>query len=331
MWISDINKQLLALLADGRFHSGTELADTLAISRSAVWKHLQALSDELAIELVAVSGKGYKLARPLQLLSSQAISEVLEQSAAKLLRRIEIHDSLPSTNGYLLEAARRNEEGGLVCLAEYQSAGKGRRGRSWISPFGHNIYLSILWRHQTGPGAIAGLSLAIGVAVVRALRQFGVEDVGLKWPNDIYWRGRKLGGILIEVSGESGGPCHSVVGLGLNLYLSNQQAQAIEQAWVDLQHIVGERSTGRRNQLVALLLNQILPVLADFETLTLAHYLPDWRCMDCMLGLETDIFIGEQGFHGTVKGIDDQGLLLLEDADGRIRPFASGEISFSAR
>lgn len=331
MWISDINKQLLGLLADGRFHSGTDLAESLTISRSAVWKHLQALSEELAIELVAVSGKGYKLSRPLQLLSDQTIADLLDQSAAECLRRLEIHDSLPSTNAYLLEAARRGEEGGLVCLAEYQSAGKGRRGRSWISPFGDNIYVSILWRHQAGPGAIAGLSLAVGVAVVRALRQFGVEGVGLKWPNDIYWQGRKLGGILIEVSGESGGPCHSVVGLGLNLYLSNQQAQAIEQAWVDLHHIVGERLNGRRNLLVARLLNQMLPVIAEFEALTLSHYLPEWRNMDCMQGLETDVFIGEQRFHGIVNGVDDQGLLLLKDDDGRIRPFASGEISFSAR
>lgn len=327
MPISDQLIRLLRLLADGRFHSGTELARVLDVSRSAVWKHVHAL-DDLGIELVGVSGKGYRLQRPLQLLDRQHIQGRLEARAEALISGLEIYPAIASTNGYLMELARHTESTGRVCLAEYQTAGKGRRGRAWVSPFGHNIYLSILWRYQNGPGAIAGLSLALGVAVARALSRAGVQEVGLKWPNDIYWRERKLAGILIEVSGESSGPCHAVIGLGLNLYLPEQQAEAIEQAWVDLRTIMGDDVMRQRNSLVALLLNEMLPVIADFEEQTLRAFVGDWRKWDCMRGKAVSIYIGEQAFTGIVRGIDDQGLLLLEDEQGKQRAFASGEVSF---
>ncbi|QPK64436.1 bifunctional biotin--[acetyl-CoA-carboxylase] ligase/biotin operon repressor BirA [Methylomonas sp. LL1] len=326
---SDNLKCLLGLLADGQFHSGTELARVLAVSRTAVWKHLQAMS-AWGVEVVGVSGKGYKLQHPLQLLDQNQIETGLRQQTRSLMQRMEIHTCLPSTNGYLLQISQQNQASGWVCLAEYQTAGKGRRGRQWISPFGHNIYLSLLWRYQNGPGAIAGLSLAIGVAVVRALRGAGVEDVGLKWPNDIYWRGRKLAGILIEVSGESSGPCHAVIGLGLNVYLPSGQAAGIEQAWVDLQQILGDGAISQRNSLVALLLNEMLPVIADFDNQDLPDHVNQWREFDCMRGGAVSLFIGQQRIDGIVRGVDDQGLLLLEDGDGRLRAFASGEVSFRA-
>lgn len=327
--MSDNLKQLLAILADGQFHSGTKLADLLVVSRSAIWKQVQTLGD-WGIEVNAVSGKGYKLSRPLEFLNQQQIEADLLPTVSALLQRLEIHATLASTNSYLLDRAHQKPVSGWVCLAEYQTAGKGRRGRHWVSPFGHNIYLSLLWQYQDGPAAIAGLSLAVGVAVIRALRQAGVADVGLKWPNDIYWRGRKLAGILIEVSGESSGPCHAVIGLGLNLYLPPNQAESIEQAWVDLQQIVGGQVSVQRNHWVALLLNEILPVVAGYHSLQLPAYVEEWRMFDCMQDQTVTIFIGQQAFDGVVKGVDDQGLLLLEDAAGKMRTFASGEVSFRA-
>lgn len=327
--MSNTRKQLLALLADGQFHSGTALAHLLAVSRSAVWKQLQCL-EAWGIEIVAVTGKGYKLQRPLQLLDQAQIESALLPAVAALIKRLEVHDELTSTNSYLLDIAQQQPANAWICLAEYQTAGKGRRGRTWVSPFGHNIYLSLLWRFQDGPAAIAGLSLAVGVAVVRALRQAGIAEASLKWPNDIYWRGRKLAGILIEVSGESSGPCHAVIGLGLNLYLPSVQAEAIEQAWVDLQQIVGEPFALQRNRWVALLLNEIVPVVADYPTRKLSDYVNEWRNYDCLAGQPVNIFMGEQVFAGIVRGVDDQGLLLLEDAAGNLRSFASGEVSFRA-
>jgi BirA family biotin operon repressor/biotin-[acetyl-CoA-carboxylase] ligase len=327
MQISDTLKQLLQLLADGKFHSGTELARALSISRSAIWKQLHALS-ELGVELTAVSGKGYKLQQPLQLLDYHRIGPHLDVQALELIKRLEIHDTIHSTNAYLLELAREGGDSGLVCVAEHQTAGKGRRGRNWVSPFGHNVYVSILWRYQDGPAAIAGLSLALGVAVIRALRQMGLKDVGLKWPNDIYWQQRKLAGILVEVSGESSGPCHAVIGLGVNFYLSPQHAETIDQPWVDLSSILGDAAYARRNELVGLLLNHLLPVIAYFESGSMLDYTEEWQSYDCMQGKAVNLFIGQERHEGTVVGIDDNGLLLLRGGDGRLRAYASGEVSF---
>lgn len=325
MPISATSKALLALLADSRFHSGTHLASAMGISRSAVWKHLQAL-DSLGLVFTAVSGKGYRLLQPLELLDASQIYQSLSSKASELIQDLELHDVMASTNSHLMVRAQQNAPSGLVCLAEYQSEGRGRRGKSWVSPYGHNIYLSLLWRYQLGPSVLAGLSLAIGVGVIRMLRQLGINDVGLKWPNDIYWRGRKLAGILIEVSGESSGPCHAVIGLGLNVYLPTDQGHAIDQAWVDLLNILGSTCPSR-NFLVASLLNNLLPIIAAYERQTARAYLDEWRSYDCMLGLPAVISMGNHQLHGIVRGVNDEGLLLMEDEAGDLRQFASGEIS----
>ncbi len=329
MLLSDSLKQLLNILADGEFHSGTELAQQVAISRSAIWKQLQALED-LGVDLIAVTGKGYRLQQPLQLLNQQAVISQLAPLTQTLVNQLQIHDVIDSTNRHLLEQARQGAASGTVCVAEHQTAGRGRRGRQWVSPFGHNLYLSILWHYQNGPASIAGLSLALGVAVVRALKQLGVEEVGLKWPNDIYCQQRKLAGILVEVSGESSGPCHAVIGLGLNFYLSPQQAETIEQAWIDIASVLGENAHQHRNHLLALLLNQLMPVIAEFESKGLSHFVDEWRSYDCLKGQAASLYIGENRFDGTIVGIDDNGLIQLADTQGQIRTYASGEVSFRA-
>jgi len=193
--ISDKQKKILKLLADGEFHSGTELAELLGVSRSAICKQLNGLS-VLGLQHAAVSGKGYRLDRPLELLDNTQINAELTPAQQAAISVLEIHDTLPSTNTYLVEASQQGALSGFVCFAEHQTAGKGRRGRQWVSPYGSNLYLSILWRFQQGGMAsTAGLSLAIGVAVIRALRAQGFSEAGLKWPNDIYCQGKKLGGI----------------------------------------------------------------------------------------------------------------------------------------
>ncbi len=325
MNFTDTHRRILSLLSDGLFHSGTEIAEKLNVSRSTINKHIQNLH-ELDVQVLAVSGKGYKLEKPVQLLEHQVIMQKLSKTAANSLSVLEIVDSIASTNRYLMDKAVQLTTQSMVCFAEHQTAGKGRRGRDWVSPFGHNIYLSILWRYQSGPGALSGLSLAVGVAVVKALENLGVVGVGLKWPNDIFWDKRKLGGVLIEISGESGGPCHAVIGLGLNCYIPEQSAVAITQEWVDLTAILNEKAIDR-NQLAAELLNQLLPLLADYEGYGLSHYLSEWRRYDCMLGEPVEINIAEHRYQGVVSGIDDQGLLQV-DMDGEMKSFASGEVSF---
>jgi BirA family biotin operon repressor/biotin-[acetyl-CoA-carboxylase] ligase len=262
-------------------------------------------------------------------LESSKINAVLNDQNNVLIPTLEIHDSLDSTNSYLMEHSRNNAESGFVCFAEHQTAGKGRRGRQWVSPYGSNIYVSMLWRFQQGGiTSTAGLSLAIGVAVIRALKLYGINDVGLKWPNDIYSQGKKLGGILIEVSGEADGPCAAVIGLGLNLFLPEHQAQTITQAWTDLTQISGEIPV-LRNQLAGTLLNEMLAVVNGFEMDGIKAYLDEWRSYDCLKGKAATLFIGQQQIEGIVEGIDDKGLILIKKPDGLVQAFASGEVSFS--
>jgi BirA family biotin operon repressor/biotin-[acetyl-CoA-carboxylase] ligase len=327
--ISDKQKKILTLLADGEFHSGTELAEAQGVSRSTICKQLRGLS-EFGLHHAAVSGKGYRLDKPLELLAHSKINAVLSEQNKALISTLEIHDTLNSTNGYLMERSQNNAPSGFVCFAEHQTAGKGRRGRQWVSPFGSNIYLSILWRFQQGGiASTSGLSLAMGVAVIRALKQLNINDAGLKWPNDIYSQGKKLGGILIEVSGEADGPCAAVIGLGLNLFLPEPQAQSIAQAWTDLTKITGENPL-IRNKLAGAVLNHILSIVNGFEQLGIKAYLDEWRSYDCLEGHMATLFIGQQQIKGVVEGIDDNGLLLIKRADGSIQAFASGEVSFNA-
>lgn len=327
MPISEKQKAILGLLADGQFHSGTELAEALNISRSAIWKQLNSLTD-LGLHYSAVSGKGYRLERPLELLDDSKILATVDERIRSLINAFDIFDQLPSTNTYLSERTLENAPSGAVCFAEQQTAGKGRRGRHWVSPFGSNIYLSILWRFQVSPMAISGLSLAVGVAVIRALKHHYTETFHLKWPNDIYHQDKKLGGILVEVSGESDGPCAAVIGLGLNIYLPETEAAAITQQWTDLTQITGQQQINR-NALAGTLLNQLLLVLAEFEVCGMAEYLNEWRTYDCLKDKIATLFIGQHSYEGIVQGIDDQGLLLLTRPDGNTQAFASGEVSFS--
>jgi len=327
--LSDKQKKILMLLSDGQFHSGTTLAEALCVSRSAICKQFKGLS-ELGLQYSAVSGRGYRLEYPLELLDLTTISQGLSQEHQHLISSIEIHDSINSTNSYLVDYAQQQPKSRAVCFAEHQSAGKGRRGRTWVSPYGNNLYMSILWRFQQGGiAATAGLSLAVGVAVIRALRQHHIHDVGLKWPNDIYSQGKKLGGILIEVSGETDGPCSAVIGLGLNLFLPASEAQTITQAWTDLSNVNGTESISR-NQLATSLLSHILEIVNGFETIGIQAYLDEWRNYDCLQGQTATLYIGQQHIDGIVEGIDNNGLLLIKRTDGTIQAFASGEVSFSS-
>jgi len=325
---SDKKNQLLTLLADGEFHSGTELSELILISRSAVWKQINSLSEQ-GIEISAVNGKGYRLSQPLELLDQNFIIRSLEAATQAWITSLEVHQHIESTNSYLVALTHADPSAsGVLCMAEQQTAGRGRRGRQWVSPFGQNIYLSLLWKFQEGSASLSGLSLAIGVAVIQALKLRGIKEVGLKWPNDIYWRQKKLGGILVEVSGESNGPCSAVIGLGLNLYLPKGEAQSIEQDWVDIFQILGAEHRISRNQLLITLIEQMVDVTASYTEKSFAKYCDQWRQYDCMQAQQVNLFMGNQKIEGLVRGINDEGLLLLETSDGIIHSYASGEVSF---
>lgn len=327
MFFSPDQKKIITLLADGRLHTYSELAKTMNVSRLVICESLKKLA-AIGVELT-VNKQGYQLTPALQLLAKSSIEKNLSAEAKSLIATLEIHDYLDSTNRYLTDKAQQPFKNAVVCFAEYQSAGKGRKGREWVSTFGSNIYLSILWQFKNGYETINGLSLAVGVAVIDALQTCGIKGLGLKWPNDIYWQNKKLGGILIEVSGGGGNSCHAVIGLGLNFYISADKAQAITQNWVALDTIM-PNATAIRNRCASMLLNKLLPTIAHFQQTALASYVQAWQKLDCMYGKNVTVYQGTQLFSGVVQGVDARGLLLLKDNNGAIKKFASGEVSFQS-
>jgi BirA family biotin operon repressor/biotin-[acetyl-CoA-carboxylase] ligase len=323
MPVDDFRMSLLRCLSDHRFHSGTEIAERLGVSRTAVWKHVREL-ETLGLEVAALPGRGYRLLSPLELLDAAAIREHLSPDSAALLKSLDIHESIDSTNAQLMRAGAAGAATGTVCLAETQTAGRGRVGRDWISPFGANVYLSVLWRFEE-PSRVAGLSLAVGVAVARALAALGLRGLGLKWPNDILWGESKLGGILLEVAGEAHGPCRVVVGVGLNRYLPASLGRTIDQAWTDLAQVT-QGAVPPRNRLIAALLDELLPLLAGYPERGLAPYLAEWRRFHHLQGRDAVIHQGEALIRGRIEDVTEEGLLVLRCEDGSLRRFASGDV-----
>lgn len=309
---------ILSVLADGEFHSGEELGQAMGVSRTAVWKHLRKL-DDLGLELESVKGRGYRLQGGLDLLNQEAILRGLPESSAEFISRFEIFNSIESTNSYLLEQGSH----GHVCMAEQQLAGRGRRGRAWVSPFAKNIYLSVSWTFQGGAQSLEGLSLAVGVAVAEAIGSLGVEGVQLKWPNDVLHNGRKLGGILLEMSGDVSGECKLVLGIGLNVKMPDAGSRDIDQAWVDLSQLGMKAS---RNQLAAAILDRLMPMLASYDKGGFLNYKDRWQSLDAFFGKEVYVSSAQQRTEGVANGVADSGALRLL-VDGAVQEFSGGEVS----
>ncbi len=316
---------ILSRLADGRFHSGEDLAQACGISRAAVWKHIKLLQEGYGLAVYPVRGKGYRLDSPLELLQETEIRAALSPAADTRLERVEIHHQLGSTNSYLMDRALEGVCSGYACLAEQQTAGRGRRGRRWISPFGRNIYLSVLWRFNKGPAELSGLSLAAGLAVVRGLEELGVEGAGLKWPNDVLWDGRKLAGLLLEVAGEADGPSRVVLGLGVNTRLDPEWGEMIDQPWIDLSRIPGGAEVSR-NRLAARLLENLSATLERFEQEGLQPLIAAWQRYDLYHDQPVALRVGDKLIQGVHRGINKDGALLLEQGE-KLVPFHGGEVS----
>lgn len=314
---------LLQILADGHFHSGEVLGDRLGVSRAAIWKQLRGL-ESLGLGIHAVRGRGYRLAQPVEFLQADLIRSQLAPRVHECLPVLDILNETDSTNTYLRSRAAQSAASGSVCLAEWQRAGRGRQGRVWVSPFGCNLYLSLLWRFVAGPAALAGLSLAVGVALVQALRDCVDGEFGLKWPNDLFWRGHKLGGILVEIAGEASGPSHAIIGIGLNIRMPDDAVGEISQPWADLYRISGEQPS--RNALAAAVLNRLVVAIQTFESQGLKTFLEAWRALDVTAGKPVQLHLPTGIIDGHAHGIDDDGALLIQVGND-VRRYASGEIS----
>lgn len=312
-----LNK-LLALLSDGQFHSGEELGGALGVSRAAVWKQLKKLED-LDVPFSSVKGKGYRLHDVIELLDESHIRSCIAQR----LDILELLLDVDSTNTYLFNRASDHMGKRYAVMAEKQNRGRGRRGRQWVSPFGRNIYLSLLVSFSGGMSALEGLSLTTAIAVERALRRLGIEGVGLKWPNDIYADGRKLAGILLEVTGEYNSHCQVVIGIGLNLSMSESEAKEIDQPWVDLRSLNPNLS---RNEVAGVLLDELLTCIDTFQKEGFAPLQEYWSERDIYHESEVLISSPSQEIIGVVKGVNRKGELLLKTSRG-MEVISAGELS----
>jgi len=317
--------RIIRRLADGEFHSGADLAQALGISRAAVWKAVHKAGERLGLEIRSVRGRGYRLAVPLDLLDSERILATLPHQARHRIKRLEVYADIDSTNSHLMREGQGGAPSGTLCLAEHQQAGRGRHGKTWISPFGTNIYFSLLWRYPFGPGVLGGLSLAAGTAVAGVLEAEGMPGIGLKWPNDVLWNRRKLAGLLLEIAGESQGPSLVVLGLGLNIQLPAAQAASIDQPWADLDSVSG-LDTISRNQLAARLAECLTDTMVCYGSDGLGPFLPEWDRFDRYRGEAVEIRLADQSFSGIYAGVTPEGALRL-DTDGGIRTFQAGEVS----
>lgn len=326
-WNHSVPKtDVLPLLSDGDFHSGQELADALGISCTAVSKQLKKLQ-KLGLQVEASESRGYRLATAIELLDREQILRQLAPDSRELLSHLWLENVVDSTNAEVLRQLQQGRSVGLVCVAEQQTAGRGRRGRNWVSPFASNLYLSLAWEFSGGAAALEGLSLAVGVAVAEGLERCGVPEISLKWPNDLMHERAKLGGILIEMVGDVAGTCQAVIGVGLNVRMPDSAAVAIDQAWTDLARITPELP--HRNQLLVAVLDQLLPLLSNFETRGFASLREAWMARDANAGQAVVIRSGNNQWAGVARGVDEQGALLLETENG-LQPVYGGEVSLRA-
>ncbi|AVO61583.1 bifunctional biotin--[acetyl-CoA-carboxylase] ligase/biotin operon repressor BirA [Pseudomonas chlororaphis] len=313
---------LLELLKDGRFHSGQALGAALGISRSAVWKQLQQLEADLGLSIHKVRGRGYQLAAPLTLLSPADICEQSKDCPWTVLA----FDSVDSTNAEALRAVERGVLAPFLVLAERQTAGRGRRGRKWASPFAENVYYSLVLRIDGGMRQLEGLSLVVGLAVMQTLREFGIADAGLKWPNDVLVGRKKIAGILLELVGDPADVCHVVLGVGINVNM--QKTDEVDQQWTSVRLESGKQVD--RNQLVARLSMMLKAYLERHQAQGFSSIQEEWEQNHLWQGSAVSLIAGVNKIDGVVMGIDQQGALRLK-VDGVEKVYSGGELSLRLR
>lgn len=314
--------RVLRLLADGDFHSGEALARTLNVSRATVWQAVHGL-DALGLEVYKVRGRGYRLREPLPLLDAAQIRLHLGRDAARFT--LELLDGVDSTNTFAMQRALAGAPAATMIAAEWQSAGRGRQGRAWHAAVGGALTFSLIWRFAQGAGFLSGLSLAVGVALVRALDRLGADGAALKWPNDVLWRGRKLAGILIEMHGDALGPSLAVIGIGLNVRLSDAVRTRIDQAAADLESACG--TAPDRNRVLALLLAELAGVLDAFGRQGFAPLRGEWQRRHAWRDRSVTLALPDgRRESGIARGVSEDGALLLEMRAG-MRRYHSGEVS----
>jgi BirA family transcriptional regulator, biotin operon repressor / biotin---[acetyl-CoA-carboxylase] ligase len=319
-------------LSDQDFQSGEALAADLAVTRAAVWKAVEQLR-ELGVTLEAQTHKGYRLAPGISALSAERIEALLPADLRARIEALLVEWTLESTNTKLLDALPPAAGSAAVVLAECQTGGRGRRGRGWVASPGGAVCLSLAWQFSEMPTDLAALSLVVGIRAAQALQALGVDDVRLKWPNDLITPRGKLGGILIEMRAEAGGPVHVVIGIGLNVLLDEAASAAVAATGNVADDMRAAPGCGdrvpERNAVVAALLRQLLPALESFPREGFTPYLADWNACDALFDRGVRVENAGEVTRGVARGVDAHGALLVETPTG-VRRFISGEVTVRA-
>ncbi len=323
-FMSALTFPILHLLADGQFHSGEALAQRFKVTRATIWNALQH-AESLGVEIFSVRGRGYKLPNAINLLDANIVSQAIGEQRAWF--KLELLDEVPSTNTYLMQS--KNTAHATCVAAHIQTQGKGRRGRTWVSKLGASLTFSLLWRFAGGAAGLSGLSLAVGVALIRALHELGVQQAELKWPNDVLvtenGSPKKLAGILIELQGDLEGPSSAVIGVGINLNLPKNVLNSIDQPAIDLVH--ASATPINQSVLLGRILKHLADVLSMFETQGFVSVRDEWLRYHAYKNKAVRMLLpnGTESI-GTVTGVADDGILVVETALGQQR-FSAGEIS----
>jgi len=323
---------IINILADGNYHTGSDIGKTLNLTRGAVWKSIQGLSS-FGIPIESDQTQGYKIPDGLELLDADNIMQYISPSNQPYLNTLEILLTVNSTNDYLLKKSQTNTaQPGHIVLTEHQSAGKGRQGRPWHSPFGTNIYLSALWHFNQHPAELSTLSLAVAVAIINALKKENLaKNIQVKWPNDLVFKPhkksafQKLGGILINTIAEHHDLSRVVVGIGLNLRPSPMSKEQIDQPFTDLQTI--NQKTPPRNTLTSHLINELLTLFRTYTETSSTSYLKTWQTYDCTLNQPVTLHTPHKKINGIAQGVNERGELKILDENNKLKTFLSGEVS----
>ena len=325
--MSELTFRALRALADGRLHSGEDMARALGRSRATLSEALK-IAPELGLDLYSVRGKGYRLASPIEFLDADAIGARLAGAGSRV--RLQVADQVDSTSTRLLELAAGGAPSGTCLAAEWQSAGRGRRGRSWVCAVGGSLTFSLLWRFERGAGHLGGLSLAAGVAVARALTECGVARAQVKWPNDVVCDFRKLAGILVETSGEIQGPTVAVVGVGVNYRLGERAIDRIDQPVADVARCAVPVPS--RSAVLAALLGHLGSALEDFDRRGFAGVREAWRALHAYQGRAVRVIPPRDApFDAEVADVAPDGALVVTTRDGRTHALSSAEISLRGK
>jgi len=324
--------KVLDVLSDGKFHSGESIAKAFDISRVSIWNAIKK-AEEFGVEIYSVRGRGYKLIQPITLLKKSSIQQVMGEIHHWF--NVEIFDVIESTNSYLMEKASSDHPHASVAATHIQTKGRGRRGRSWQSALGESLTFSLLWRFNGGASTLSGLSLAVGIALIRSFHRFGVIGAQLKWPNDVLIQDqsqyKKLAGILIELQGDMEGQSSAVIGIGINLKLSKKSLSHIDQPATDLVSVSPDEINPNEinpNELLGQILKDLADVLGQFNTSKFISLKEEWMTYHVYQHQTVTLSLGDgRSVTGLAQGVTEDGALMIETPSNGIETFSSGEIT----